>query len=143
MATSDEEVMQKISEEMAQHYNKNYAKFGPMGKMASDSNAVTEDAARAAKAGTIGSGLGSTMGMGQAAAQGRAEAQARAEEEVAKLMGMGQAARRQAQMAEFEKARPAGMGMAPGRMPKMYKGGGKVSKSGRSYRGYGKARIPS
>ena len=42
MATSDEEVMQKISEEMAQHYNKNYAKFGPMGKMASDSNAVTE-----------------------------------------------------------------------------------------------------
>ena len=48
-------------------------------------------------------------------------------------------------MAEFDKARPAGMGMgiAPGRMPKMYKGGGKVSKSGRSYRGYGKARIPS
>ena len=153
MATSDEDVMNKISEEMAQYYNKNFSKFGPMGKMASDSNAVTEDAARAAKAGTIGSGLGSTMGMGQAAAQGRAEAQARAEEEVAKLMGMGQAARRQAQMAEFDKARPAGMGMAPEqpaaigmaplRMQKMYKGGGKVSKSGRSYRGYGKARIPS
>ena len=76
MATSDEEVMQKISEEMAQHYNKNYAKFGPMGKMASDSNAVTEDAARAAKVGVLGSGLGSTMGMGQAAAQAAAEQEA-------------------------------------------------------------------
>ena len=139
MATSDEEVMQKISEEMAQHYNKNYAKFGPMGKMASDSNAVTEDAARAAKVGALGSGLGSTMGMGQAAAQ------AKAEQEAAKAMGMGmgQAARRQAQMAELDRFKPAGMGMAPAGMPKMYKGGGKVSKSGRSYRGYGKARIPS
>jgi len=137
MATSDEEVMKKISEEMAQHYNKNYAKFGPMGKMASDSNAVKEDEARA---GVLGSGMGSIMGMGQAAAQAKAE-----QEATKALMGMGQAARRQAQMAEFDKARPAGMGMgiAPGRMPKMYKGGGKVSKSGRSYRGYGKARIPS
>ena len=94
MATSDEDVMNKISEEMAQYYNKNFAKFGPMGKMASDSNAVKEDEA---KAGVLGSGMGSIMGMGQPAA----------------------------------------------RMPKMYKGGGKVSKSGRSYRGYGKARIPS
>ena len=132
MATSDEEVMQKISEEMAQHYNKNYAKFGPMGKMASDSNAVKEDAARegtvfGTKAGVLGSGMGSVAGMGQAAAQ------AKAEQEAAKaLMGMDQAARRQAQMADFNKARPMGM-----------KGGGKVSKSGRSYRGYGKARIPS
>lgn len=135
MATSDEEVMQKISEEMAQHYNKNYAKFGPMGKIASDSNAVKEDEARA---GVLGSGMGSIMGMGQAAAQ------AAAEQEAAKAMGaMSEAARRQAAMAEFNKPRPAGMGMAPGRMPKMYKGGGKVSKSGRSYRGYGKARIPS
>ena len=136
MATSDEEVMQKISEEMAQHYNKNYAKFGPMGKMASDSNAVTEDAARAAKVGALGSGLGSTMGMGQAAAQ------AKAEQEAAKAMGMGmgQAARRQAAMAELNKPFPI-MGM--GRGMQGMKGGGKVSKSGRSYRGYGKARIPS
>lgn len=144
MATSDEEVMKKISEEMAQYYNKNFAKFGPMGKTASDSNAVTEDAARegtvfGTKAGTLGSGMGSIMGTGQAAAQ------AAAAQEAAKVMGAGQAARKQAQMAEL--FQPAGMGMgmgmAPGRMPKMYKGGGKVSKSGRSYRGYGKARIPS
>lgn len=132
MATSDEEVMKKISEEMAQHYNKNYAKFGPMGKMASDSNAVKEDEARA---GVLGSGMGSIAGMGQAAAQ------AAAAQEAAMAMGAGQAARKQAQMAEL--FQPAGMGMAPRRMPKMYKGGGKVSKSGRSYRGYGKARIPS
>jgi len=118
----------------------NVGGFGEANEFVSDSAPVKEDAARAAKAGVLGSGLGSTMGMGQAAAQ------AAAEQEAAKaLMGMGQAARRQAQMAEFDKARPAGMGMgiAPGRMPKMYKGGGKVSKSGRSYRGYGKARIPS
>ena len=78
--------------------------------------------------------------------------------EAAKAMGAGnrqmsEAARRQAVMAELNKPRPAGMGMAPEqpaaigmaplRMQKMYKGGGKVSKSGRSYRGYGKARIPS
>tara|TARA_R100000234_G_C4984497_1_gene172575 strand:+ start:508 stop:903 length:396 start_codon:yes stop_codon:yes gene_type:complete len=131
MATSDEEVMQKISEEMAQHYNKNYAKFGPMGKTASDSNAVTEDVARAAKAGVLGSGMGSIAGMGQAAAQ------AAAAQEAAMAMGAGnrqmsEAARRQAVMAELNKARPMGM-----------KSGGKVSKSGRSYRGYGKARIPS
>jgi len=101
----------------------NVGGFGEANEFVSDSAPVKEDAARASKA----------------------EAQARAEEEVAKLMGMGQAARRQAQMADFDKARPAGMGMgmAPGRRPKMYKGGGKVSKSGRSYRGYGKARIPS
>ena len=124
MATSDEEVMKKISEEMAQYYNKNFAKFGPMGKMASDSNAVKEDAA---KAGVLGSGMGSIAGMGQAAAQARAE-----QEATKALTGMGEAARRQAAMAEFNKPRPMGM-----------KGGGKVSKSGRSYRGYGKARIPS
>ena len=140
MATSDEDVMNKISEEMAQYYNKNFAKFGPMGKMASDSNAVKEDAARegtvfGTKAGTLGSGLGSTMGMGQAAAQ------AAAEQEAAKaLMGMGQAARRQAAMAELNKPFPI-MGM--GRGMQGMKGGGKVFKSGRSYRGYGKARIPS
>ena len=131
MATSDEEVMQKISEEMAQHYNKNYAKFGPMGKTASDSNAVTEDVARAAKAGVLGSGMGSIAGMGQAAAQ------AAAAQEAAMAMGAGnrqmsEAVRRQAVIAELNKARPMGM-----------KSGGKVSKSGRSYRGYGKARIPS
>jgi hypothetical protein len=142
MATSDEEVMKKISEEMAQYYNKNFAKFGPMGKTASDSNAVTEDAARegtvfGTKAGTLGSGMGSIMGTGQAAAQ------AAAAQEAAKVMGAGQAARKQAQMAELFQPAGMGMGMAPGRMPKMYKGGGKVSKSGRSYRGYGKARIPS
>ena len=149
MATSDEDVMNKISEEMAQYYNKNFAKFGPMGKMASDSNAVKEDAA---KAGVLGCGMGSIMGTGQAAAQ------AAAAQEAAKAMGAGnrqmsEAARRQAVMAELNKPRPAGMGMAPEqpaaigmaplRMQKMYKGGGKVSKSGRSYRGYGKARIPS
>jgi len=133
MATSDEDVMNKISEEMAQYYNKNFAKFGPMGKMASDSNAVKEDAVKegtvfGTKAGTLGSGLGSTMGMGQAAAQAAAAQEAA----MAMGMGMGQAARRQAQMAELNKARPMGM-----------KSGGKVSKSGRSYRGYGKARIPS
>jgi len=142
MATSDEDVMNKISEEMAQYYNKNFAKFGPMGKMASDSNAVKEDAAKkgtvfGTKAGTLGSGLGSTMGMGQAAAQ------ARAEEEVAKLMGKGQAASQQARMAELDRFKPAGMGMGMGRGMQGMKGGGKVSKSGRSYRGYGKARIPS
>ena len=132
MATSDEEVMKKISEEMAQHYNKNYAKFGPMGKMASDSNAVTEDAARA---GVLGSGMGSIAGMGQAAAQARAE-----QEATKALTGMGEAARRQAAMAELNKPIPM-MGM--GRGMQGMKGGGKVSKSGRSYRGYGKARIPS
>ena len=131
MATSDEEVMQKISEEMAQHYNKNYAKFGPMGKTASDSNAVKEDAA---KAGVLGSGMGSIAGMGQAAAQ------AAAAQEAAKAMGAGQAAMRQAAMAELNKPFPM-MGM--GRGMQGMKGGGKVSKSGRSYRGYGKARIPS
>ena len=105
----------------------NVGGFGEANEFVSDSAPVKEDAARAAKAGVLGSGLGSTMGMGQAAAQ------AAAEQEAAKaLMGMGQAARRQAQMADFNKARPMGM-----------KGGGKVSKSGRSYRGYGKARIPS
>jgi len=139
MATSDEDVMNKISEEMAQYYNKNFAKFGPMGKMASDSNAVKEDAAKkgtvfGTKAGTLGSGLGSTMGMGQAAAQ------AAAEQEAVKAMGMGQAAMRQAQMAELNK--PISM-MGMGRGMQGMKGGGKVSKSGRSYRGYGKARIPS
>ena len=130
MATSDEDVMNKISEEMAQYYNKNFAKFGPMGKMASDSNAVKEDAA---KAGVLGSGMGSIMGTGQAAAQ------AAAAQEAAKAMGAGQAARKQAQMAGL--FQPAGMGM--GRGMQGMKGGGKVSKSGRSYRGYGKARIPS
>jgi len=134
MATSDEEVMKKISEEMAQYYNKNFAKFGPMGKMASDSNAVTEDVARAAKAGVLGSGMGSIAGMGQAAAQ------AAAAQEAAKAMGAGQAAMRQAAMAELNKPFPM-MGM--GRGMQGMKGGGKVSKSGRSYRGYGKARIPS
>ena len=133
MATSDEDVMNKISEEMAQYYNKNFAKFGPMGKMASDSNAVKEDAA---KAGVLGSGMGSIMGTGQAAAQ------AAAAQEAAKAMGAGnrqmsEAARRQAVMAELNKPFPM-MGMGRG-----MKGGGKVSKSGRSYRGYGKARIPS
>ena len=135
MATSDEEVMKKISEEMAQYYNKNFAKFGPMGKMASDSNAVTEDVARAAKAGVLGSGMGSIAGMGQAAAQAKAE-----QEATKALTGMGEAARRQAAMAELNKPFPmTGMGRGMQGM----KGGGKVSKSGRSYRGYGKARIPS
>ena len=117
----------------------NVGGFGEANEFVSDSAPVKEDAARAAKAGVLGSGLGSTMGMGQAAAQ------ARAEEEVAKLMGKGQAASQQARMAELDRFKPAGMGMgmAPAGMPKMYKGGGKVSKSGRSYRGYGKARIPS
>ena len=145
MATSDEEVMKKISEEMAQYYNKNFAKFGPMGKTSSDSNAVKEDAARegtvfGTKAGTLGagalaSGLGSTMGMGQAAAQAKAE-----QEATKALTGMGEAARRQAAMAELNK--PFSM-MGMGRGMQGMKGGGKVSKSGRSYRGYGKARIPS
>ena len=132
MATSDEEVMKKISEEMSQYYNKNFAKFGPMGKMASDSNAVKEDAA---KAGVLGSGMGSIAGMGQAAAQACAE-----QEATKALTGMCEAARRQAAMAEFNKPFPM-MGM--GRGMQGMKGGGKVSKSGRSYRGYGKARIPS
>ena len=132
MATSDEEVMKKISEEMAQYYNKNFAKFGPMGKTASDSNAVKEDAA---KAGVLGSGMGSIAGMGQAAAQAKAE-----QEATKALTGMGEAARRQAAMAELNKPFPmTGMGRGMQGM----KGGGKVSKSGRSYRGYGKARIPS
>ena len=91
----------------------NVGGFEEANEFVSDSAPVKEDAA---KAGVLGSGMGSIMGMGRAAAQ------ARAEEEAAKLMGMG---------------------MAPAGMPKMYKGGGKVSKSGRSYRGYGKARIPS
>tara|TARA_A100001515_G_scaffold17564_1_gene12572 strand:- start:1660 stop:2097 length:438 start_codon:yes stop_codon:yes gene_type:complete len=145
MATSDEEVMKKISEEMSQYYNKNFAKFGPMGKMASDSNAVKEDAARegtvfGTKAGVLGSGMGSIAGMGQAAAQ----AAAAQEDAIALGAGnrqMSEAARRQAVMAELNKPRPAGMGM--GRGMQGMKGGGKVSKSGRSYRGYGKARIPS
>jgi len=118
----------------------NVGGFGEANEFVSDSAPVKEDAARegtvfGTKAGTLGSGVGSIAGMGQAAAQ------AAAAQEAAKAMGPGQAARKQAQMAEL--FQPAGMGMAPGRMPKMYKGGGKVSKSGRSYRGYGKARIPS
>ena len=72
------------------------------------------------------------MGMGQAAAQAKAE-----QEATKALTGMGEAARRQAAMAELNKPFPM-MGMGRG-----MKGGGKVSKSGRSYRGYGKARIPS
>ena len=115
----------------------NVGGFGEANEFVSDSAPVKEDAARAAKAGVLGSGLGSTMGMGQAAAQ------ARAEEEVAKLMGKGQAASQQARMAELDRFKPAGMGMGMGRGMQGMKGGGKVSKSGRSYRGYGKARIPS
>ena len=84
MATSDEDVMNKISEEMAQYYNKNFAKFGPMGKMASDSNAVKEDAA---KAGVLGSGMGSIMGTGQAAAQAAAAAAPAAGSAVARSAG--------------------------------------------------------
>ena len=102
----------------------NVGGFGEANEFVSDSAPVKEDAA---KAGVLGSGMGSIAGMGQAAAQARAE-----QEATKALMGMGEAARRQAQMADFNKARPMGM-----------KGGGKVSKSGRSYRGYGKARIPS
>ena len=126
----------------------NVGGFGEANEFVSDSAPVKEDAARegtvfGTKAGTLGSGMGSIMGTGQAAAQ------AAAAQEAAKAMGAGnrqmsEAARRQAAMAELNKSFPMmGMGMAPGRMPKMYKGGGKVSKSGRSYRGYGKARIPS
>lgn len=120
----------------------NVGGFGEANEFVSDSAPVKEDAARAAKAGVLGSGMGSIAGMGQAAAQ----AAAAQEDAIALGAGnrqMSEAARRQAVMAELNKPRPAGMGMAPGRMPKMYKGGGKVSKSGRSYRGYGKARIPS
>ena len=122
----------------------NVGGFGEANEFVSDSAPVKEDAARegtvfGTKAGTLGSGMGSIAGMGQAAAQARAE-----QEATKALTGMGEAARRQAAMAELNKPIPMmGMGMAPGRMPKMYKGGGKVSKSGRSYRGYGKARIPS
>ena len=115
----------------------NVGGFGEANEFVSDSAPVKIDAA---KAGVLGSGMGSIMGMGRAAAQ------AKAEQEAAKAMGaMSEAARRQAAMAEFNKPRPAGMGMGQpaARMPKMYKDGGKVSKSGRSYRGYGKARIPS
>lgn len=115
----------------------NVGGFGEANEFVSDSAPVKEDAARAAKAGVLGSGMGSIAGMGQAAAQ------AAAAQEAAKAMGAGQAARKQAQMAELFQPAGMGMGMVPGRMPKMYKGGGKVSKSGRSYRGYGKARIPS
>ena len=125
----------------------NVGGFGEANEFVSDSAPVKEDAAKegtvfGTKAGTLGSGMGSIMGTGQAAAQ------AAAAQEAAKAMGAGnrqmsEAARRQAVMAELNKPRPAGIGMAPLRMPKMYKGGGKVSNSGRSYRGYGKARIPS
>lgn len=110
----------------------NVGGFGEANEFVSDSAPVKEDAARAAKAGVLGSGLGSTMGMGQAAAQAKAE-----QEATKALTGMGEAARRQAAMAELNKPFPM-MGMGRG-----MKGGGKVSKSGRSYRGYGKARIPS
>ena len=128
MAAGNKEY-EKIAEEMAQHYNKHYAqKFGPMGKMVSESNAVTEDRSRDLGTG-FGPGIFGEQGIGAARAQaaGSAEQAARAQ-----ASPLSPSALREAQMKELLRPRPEGM-----------KKGGKVSKSGRSYRGYGKARIPS
>jgi len=131
MAGNKEEY-EKIAEEMAEHYNKHYAKkFGsPMGNVVSESNAVTEDRSRDLGTG-FGPGIFGEQGIGAARAQaaGSAEQAARAQ-----ASPMSPEALRQAQMAAFNQPRPFNTGM---------KKGGKVSKSGRSYRGYGKARIPS
>ena len=129
MAGNKEEY-EKIVEEMAEHYNKHYAKkFGsPMGKVVSESNAVTEDRSR-----DLGAGLGSVGIFGEQSLSPTQQAVGNAALG-AQASPMSPEALRQAQMAAFNQPRPFNTGM---------KKGGKVSKSGRSYRGYGKARIPS
>ena len=137
MAAGNKEY-EKIAEEMAQHYNKHYAqKFGPMGKMVSESNAVTEDSSR-----DLGTGFGAGAVFGQQGiGAARAQAAGSAEQAgLAQASPMSPEALRQAQMAAFNQPRPPSMGMQG---MKGMKVGGKVSTSGRSYRGYGKARIPS
>ena len=129
MAAGNKEEYEKIAEEMAEHYNKHYAKkFGPVGKMVSESNAVTEDRSRDLGTG-FGPGIFGEQGIGAARAQAAGSAEQAAGAQASPL---SPEALRQAQMAAFNQPRPIGM-----------KEGGKVSKSGRSYRGYGKARIPS